>query len=339
MTYDVTSRPRIAIVGEAWGEQERIEGKPFVGPAGSVLRTMLRHQGLGPADVYLTNVFNFQPPENKLDYLGAPKTQAINDWPQLAQKLWIDRKYQPELDRLHAELSELCPNVILALGSVALWALCKQTGIKKYRGTPLMSFNGQWKVLPTYHPSAIMRQWKLRPVAMADISKAIRESASPLLVRPKRIIHIEPNLADIEDFYHKYIVPAPRLSCDIETKQQTITEVGFGTPERAIVIPFYKRQGNPNYWPTISEEIAAWRWCERILAEKIIDGQNFSYDFQYFWLRMGIKVPRIGDDTMILHHAMYPEMEKSLGFLGSIYTDEPSWKFMRTDHDNFKRED
>lgn len=336
---EIVTRPRIAIVGEAWGEQERLQGEPFVGPAGQVLFSMLRAAGLSRRDVYLTNVFNFQPPENKLEYLGAPKAQALEGWPQLSQKLWISKQYQPELDRLFQELSDLRPNVVLALGATPLWALAKQTGIKKFRGTPLMSFDGQFKILPTYHPAAIMRQWKLRPVAIADIQKAVRESASPELARPKRIIHLEPTLADIEDFYHKYIEPAPRISCDIETKQLTITEVGFGTPERALVIPFYKRKGNPNYWPTLSEEVEAWRWIKRILSEKIIDGQNFSYDFQYFWLRMGIPVHRVGDDTMILHHAMYPELEKSLGFLGSIYTDEPSWKFMRTDHDNFKRED
>jgi len=42
---------------------------------------------------------------------------------------------------------------------------------------------------------------------------------------------------------------------------------------------------------------------------------------------------------MLLHHAMQPEMEKGLGFLGSLYTNEPSWKFMRTDHDNLKKGD
>jgi uracil-DNA glycosylase len=336
---EVVTKPRIVIVGEAWGEAEEAAGEPFVGPSGQVLNSLLRAAGLPREAAYLTNVFNLHPPQNRLENLGASKSFAIEGWPQLSQKLWISREYQPELTRLFEELSNFQPNLVIALGATPLWALCKQTGIKKFRGTPLMSFDGKYKVLPTYHPSAVMRQWKLRPVVIADLQKAVRESASKQLVRPKRIIHLEPTLADIEDFYTKYIEPADSIACDIETKQLTITEVGFGTPDRALVIPFYKRQGSPNYWPTLSEELEAWAWVRRILAEKPIDGQNFSYDFQYFWLRMGIPVRRVGDDTMILHHAMYPEMEKSLGFLGSIYTDEPSWKFMRTDHDNFKRED
>ena len=43
---------------------------------------------------------------------------------------------------------------------------------------------------------------------------------------------------------------------------------------------------------------------------------------------MGIPVPSWTDDTMILHHALQPEMEKGLGFLASIYTDEGQWKRM-----------
>jgi hypothetical protein len=42
---------------------------------------------------------------------------------------------------------------------------------------------------------------------------------------------------------------------------------------------------------------------------------------------------------MLLHHSMQPELEKGLGFLGSVYTDEPSWKFMRTDHSTLKQAD
>lgn len=331
---------RIMIVGEAWGEQEAIKGEPFVGPAGYVLRGMLKLAGLPVEDCYLTNVFNQKPYDNKLENFCGPKSEAVQGWPQLSQKLHVHRNFQHELERLWQEIETVQPNVILALGATPLWAICKKTGIKKYRGTPLPSFDGKWKVLPTYHPSAIMRQWKLRPIAIADIGKAIRESASSRLVRPARLVWLEPTLEDIEIFYHRYIEPSSVVSCDIETKQGTITEVGFSPrPDRAIVIPFYKRQGNPNYWPTISEEVKAWYWVRRILAEKPLIGQNFSYDFQYFWGRMGLAPQVVADDTMILHHAMYPEMEKSLGFLGSVYTDEPSWKFMRTDHDNFKRED
>jgi hypothetical protein len=176
---------------------------------------------------------------------------------------------------------------------------------------------------------------------ISDLVKARRESLFPELRRPERFIHIEPSIQDIADFYEEYIRPVSTLSTDIETKQGTITEIGFAPSwDRAIVIPFYSRSApDGNYWPTRALEIEAWRWVRRICAEHTHFGQNFSYDIQYLWTRNHIPVPEVSDDTMILHHAMYPEMEKSLGFLGSIYTDEPSWKFMRQDAEELRAGD
>jgi DNA polymerase I-like protein with 3'-5' exonuclease and polymerase domains len=119
----------------------------------------------------------------------------------------------------------------------------------------------------------------------------------------------------------------------------TITEIGFATSaSRGINIPFWSRS-RVNYWRTQAEERAAWEWVRRILAEKDTVWQNGQYDMQYLWRTMGIPTPRFFGDTMILHHSLQPEMKKGLGFLASIYTDEPSWKFMRTDHSTLKRED
>ena len=83
----------------------------------------------------------------------------------------------------------------------------------------------------------------------------------------------------------------------------------------------------------------AWRFVRHVCETFPVFGQNFSYDLQYLYYFMGIRCLNIPDDTMILHHSMYPEMEKSLGFLASIYTNEPSWKFMRTDNATLKKED
>jgi hypothetical protein len=123
---------------------------------------------------------------------------------------------------------------------------------------------------------------------------------------------------------------------------ETITEVGYGTPDgkHALVIPFYWRQASDgNYWRTPEEEREAWMWCKYINQVKPLIGQNFAYDMMYFWKTVGIPCPRFLGDTMLQHHTLQPEMEKSLGFLGSIYTNEPSWKFMRTDHSTLKSGD
>ena len=332
----------LMIVGEAWGRQEEQEGKPFVGSSGWVLNSLLSQAGIERESCYVTNVFNFRPPNNSVLALCGPKTEAIPEYRPLQQGKYIRREFLPELERLSEEVSRVKPNLILALGNTALWALCKKSGIKKYRGSPLPTHDGRVKVIPSWHPAAIMRQWELRPVSLADFYKAKREMAFPELRRPNRQIYLQPTLDDIWDFYKEFLEPAPWISCDIETKQLSITEVGYATPdaERAIVIPFWSRaQKDGNYWRTLEEELAAWAMVRKINEVKAVIGQNFQYDMQYFWKTVGIPCPIWKGDTMLLHHALQPEMEKSLGFLGSVYTDEPSWKFMRTDHSTLKQGD
>lgn len=246
------------------------------------------------------------------------------------------------MDRLFEEIERERPNVILALGNLALWALCKKTGIKKYRGSPTTTFDGKWKVIPSWNPSSIFKQWELRMILLADLTKVKRESDFPELRRPVRYIYMNPSLRDIEEFYETFIIPSPFLSCDTETKNKQITEVGYSTADgsHALVIPFYSRLASDgNFWPTFAEEKKAWDWVRKINSEKPLIGQNFQYDMTYFWRSVHIPCPYFNGDTMLLHHALQPEMEKGLGFLGSIYTNEPSWKFMRTDHSTLKKED
>lgn len=332
----------VLICGEAWGDEEVRQGKPFVGPSGSVLKSLLRQVGIPLDNCYLTNVFNFKPPGNKIEALCGSKTEAIPFYREIARGKYIHKSYQPELDRLHAEIESVNPNLIIALGNTPLWAICKKAGIKKYRGSPLPSHDGRYKVLPTWHPAAVLRQWELRPICFADLSKAREEMAFPDLVRPQRFIYLYPTIEEIEEFYEEFLSPAEYISCDIETKQGQITEVGYGTPDGkyAIVIPFWDREKpNGNYWSTLSLELKAWSIVRKINANHKLLGQNFSYDMQYFWRTVRIPCPHFEGDTMLAHHSLQPEMEKGLGFLGSVYTKEPSWKFMRTDHATLKKGD
>lgn len=337
----MTHKP-LMVVGEAWGEQEELQGKPLVGPAGSVFHGLLRQVGIDKSDIYITNVLNFRPRGNRLDSLYVKKPDAIPGYRPISNGKYMPASILPEIERLFEEIDRIKPNLILALGNTPLWALCKKSGIKRYRGSPLLTHDQKYKVLPTWHPAAILRQWELRAICLADYGKAKREMTFPELNRPSHKIYLEPTIADIAGFYEKYLRDQPFLSCDIETKNQTITEVGYATADgsRCIVIPFWDRQQpDGNYWRTFEEEKQAWNWVRRINSEKPLIGQNFAYDMQYFWRTMGIPCPHFAGDTMLMHHSMQPEMEKGLGFLGSIYTNEPSWKFMRTDHSTLKRED
>lgn len=364
-------------LGEAWGEQEEKIKRSMVGPTGIELFKQLSEAGfleltseddnffrqfwqtrdpkfvdmvwnLHP-EIHRTNVFNRRPRYNRLDDFCGGKAEAIKGYPLVKTGKYIRSEFQPELDRLSEELCSINPNLIVALGNTAMWALLGRTAISKFRGATDLSTHtvSGFKVLPTYHPSAILHQWELRPVAIMDLNKAARECAFPEIRRPKRSIWIEPTLPDLELFYESYIKPNGQaceiLSTDIETSGTRITCIGFAPSKSvAIVIPFTdpRRKGR-SYWPTAQDERAAWLFIKRVLEDRSIRKlfQNGLYDVAFIWRSTGIKVYGAEEDTMLLQHSLQPESLKGLGFLGSIYSSEMAWKQLRTRSETIKKDD
>lgn len=327
---------RIALIGEAWGEKEEEVGRPFVGTSGWILDQMLSQAGIDRKECLVSNVFNLRPkPSNDIKNLCGPKVTAIPNMPQIQAGKYIRAEYAPELERLYDEIRRADPNIIVALGATAAWAFLHSTGIRAIRGATTITcdrisdlLGRQYKLLPTYHPAAVAREWSLRPIVIADLDKARRQSSSPEFRRPSRQIWLRPTLLDLANYERDFIAPAESLAADIETKQDQITCIGFApSPSTAIVIPFFCENGS-SYWATLQEEVAAWAYVRHWLATKPTTFQNGLYDINFLWSRYGIPVPLATEDTMLLHHAMQPELEKGLGFLGSVYTEEASWKAM-----------
>jgi len=345
---------RIVLLGEAPGEDEERTGIPFIGYSGQELDRMLQEAGLSRSECYLTNVLWTRPPKNKLlEFFCVKKKEAFHSLPPLAQGKYLHPDLLPELSRLADELRDIRPNLVIALGNTAMWAMLGQTGIGKLRGAVACSPStnpigvGGIKVLPTYHPAAL-RDWSLRPVIVADLMKAAREAEFPEVRRPARFIHINPTLEEVE-LWEKGLYPkewkpwtqANPLSIDTETKGKLISTISFSaTQDTAFVIPFLKmRSLDRSYW-NLSEECAVRKIIARVLVSKIPKlFQNGLYDCQYL-RREKYKLHNVIEDTMIMQHALYPELPKSLGFLGSIHTNEAAWKLMRErGEDQLKRED
>ena len=323
---------KIAIVGEAWGEQEALIGKPFQGYSGQELTRMLQEAGLSRRDCFLTNVLALRPPNNDLAGLCCKKDAcgegyALPHLGKIGQYLKPD--YLPELERLQHELSTVAPNLIIALGGTACWALLSTNGIGALRGTVATSTLVPYKVLPTYHPSGVLRNWAWRPIAIADLIKAKRESEFPEIKRPSRRILVNPTIAECYEWIEQHM--RSETACDIETRFGMIEMIGFSAgPNDAMVIPFWDKNKGGNYWPSPQIESDARKVVKSILENPAITKifQNGLFDLQYL-LKEGYRPRGCREDTMLYHHALYPEMQKGLGFLGSIYTSEPAWKTMR----------
>jgi len=311
------SNAKIMIVGECPGRDEDRLGRPFVGSSGKLLDRMLEEAGIERADCYITNVMTIRPHNN--------------DFGDFYEDKGRKKPKQVLLDgylRLADEIDKVKPNVIIALGNEALKALTDTTGITKRRGSVLLdSCYGTYKVVPTIHPAAIMRQWEHRPLVVLDLKRAKEESLTPeYKYLHKDWIKLE-TISDIKAYIDDYIKNAKYIAFDIETMNKQITCIGFGKDAtHAFTIPIYMHE--KSFWST-EEEMIVWREVQRLLESNIPKiTQNGNYDMYYLKKNVGIDVNNTWMDTMNAFHCLYPELPKSLATLCSIYTNQPYYKDM-----------
>jgi uracil-DNA glycosylase len=342
--FKYSSGPRdakLAFVAECWGEQEDMVGRPLIGNAGQEFTRLCQEAGINRNECFLTNTICARPPDNKFDEFCCKKDETGEGYslPPLAQGKYLKPEFLGELDRLKEELCTVSPNLVVALGAKALWALTQTSAIGSMRGTVAFSkMLPKQKVLATYHPSYLFKVWSYRPIVLADLMKAKHEATFPEVRRPEREVLVFPTLEEIEEWFLRW-QHTPILSIDIETSRGQITDIGFSPRrDRSLVITFVQRDGT-DFWPTLERECAAWKWVQALCAlpcRKLF--QNGVFDLSYL-MKQGIKVRNCADDTMLLHHSMYPELQKGLGFLGSIYTQEPAWKLMARHKEEFKKDE
>lgn len=307
---------------------------PFSNGYWKYFRAKLRQAGIDPDACTYLNVIN-RPGSSFYAFTQESKSGALAGMPQVAKKAWLRAEFAADLNALYTNIRRIRPNIVIACGELALLAMTHQNKLKFARGrvTTSIASCGGVKVLPVLHPRAVLAEIKQEPILLADLMKARRQSEFPEVRRPQRYLHLRPSIEDLEDFWQTYISgKTNELSVDIETKTPLITCVGIApSPERAIVVPFFdEEKPDGNYWATPRDEKIAWQFVFRCLNTPGVEifGHNWSYDIQYLWGKMGIPAFQWTNDTILMHHALQIEMEKSLGFLASIYSEELAWKFM-----------
>jgi len=141
----------LVFVGEAPGFDEDQQGEPFVGKAGQLLTRMIEAMGKKREDVYICNVIKCRPPQNR----------------------------NPEPDEVQAcegflkqQLGVLNPRIIVALGKFAAHTLCGETTpITRLRGN--MRSYGAIPVMPTFHPSYLLRTPEAKKEVWADLQQVM----------------------------------------------------------------------------------------------------------------------------------------------------------------------
>ena len=156
---------RLMLVGEQPGDEEDVKGRPFVGPAGRLLRSALEHAGIDEDRVYVTNAvkhFSFEM-RGKRRIHKTPAQREV-----AACHVWLEQ-----------ELAAVRPSVVVALGATALGAVMgKRVTITAARATPALRNAEGTRVVATYHPSAVLRapdearRQELYDFLVADLRRA-----------------------------------------------------------------------------------------------------------------------------------------------------------------------
>ena len=144
---------KLVFVGEAPGADEDAQGKPFVGRAGQLLTKIIKAINLERSEVYIANIIKCRPPQNR-----DPDTDEITTCIPFLKK----------------QLDIMKPAIVCTLGRFAAQALLgTNRGITKLRGT--FHQLGDIKVMPTYHPSYLLRDPSKKRDTWEDMQKIQKE--------------------------------------------------------------------------------------------------------------------------------------------------------------------
>ena len=143
----------LMFIGEAPGEEEDLQGLPFVGRAGQLLTKIIEAIGLKRRDVYIANILKCRPPNNRM--------------PLPTEILACEENVRSQIELIR-------PKVICTLGKFASQTLLKtQSPISALRGK-FQNYNGI-KVMPTFHPAYLLRNPQDKRLVWEDMKKIRKE--------------------------------------------------------------------------------------------------------------------------------------------------------------------
>jgi DNA polymerase len=154
-----TGSSGLCFVGEGPGQDEDLQGFPFVGAAGQLLDRMIAAMGILRDDVYVCNIVKCRPPNNRKP---------------LPEEMAACMPY------LNEQIDLLEPQVIVALGATAVQGLFGTSeGIMRLRGKWKL-YKGRIAVMPTYHPAYLLRTPSAKRDVWEDLQAVLRHMGRPI---------------------------------------------------------------------------------------------------------------------------------------------------------------
>ena len=151
----------LMLIGEAPGYREDLKGRPFVGSAGKLLDRLLSDIGLKREEVYISNIIKHRPPENR-----EPKPDEIE-----ACTPYLDRQIQIIKPKIIATLGKHSTRYILSKVNIKVDSMAQVRGQVYRESLPGV----QVRIIPTFHPAAVLYNPGYRSSLEEDFRKIKRE--------------------------------------------------------------------------------------------------------------------------------------------------------------------
>ena len=314
----------IFLVGEAPDDDADRIGKPFPSnsKAGKLLDQLIEQAGINRAEISIANVAKERPPGGKIGFFFEDKRCTT---PKPIMQQWINE--------LRQEIIDTKPNMVVALGATAMYALLEEKGMIENRGYIQQStlVPGQ-KMLVTWHPQKVGYEWKLAFETIMDLRKAKNYSLDSTVHPDNRILNAYPSTKDFIEFlnYLIYEHKSP-VSIDIETTADAHIDIlGIAdSPYHAMSYNFFNSGKSPRLTP--EEEAKLWYLFAKVVQKRELIMQNGMYDVAVLMHHNNIFASGYKYDTMVAAHTCWPEAKRSLQFLSSICLNVPKWKHKSMD--------
>lgn len=313
---------RVAIIAEAPGRTEVMQGVPLIGGAGNILWRSIRQYcpEVKRHEVYITNVVKRQV---SFDTREGPDRKPVGkheltSWQELL--LW--------------ELQHL-PNLrtVLLLGNYALEALTGKKGITQWRGSVITGNTGMREVTAvcTFNPAMCARD----PMTQLMFDMDIKQKLQPVIMGTFKehhvATHINPTHKQAIDYLRACEASPQPIASDIEVISNETACVGFAlTPHDAMCIAF--RNETENVY-SLEDEADIRRRMQRLYTapRTRLVWQNGGFDMAWLWFKDRIRCNPAYSDTMLAHHVLTPTAPHDLGFIVKECTTHPYYKNEKDD--------
>lgn len=326
--------------------------RPFMGQAGNEITGAFSRAGVQRGDIHWTMSVLCAPPEGDMERFLHVVRQGNKEREKENRKRkkrgeqpvrLVPTPQQCCSPRLKQELDRFS-KIVVAGTAAAKAVIHRSATIMALRGGPTeLDRYGQGgevrkiRVLPIFHPAFVTKARRWTSVFRQDVDRAVRWFRNGSLDWKEPEILFHPDADTLERFLAQKV---PFWTYDVETDaKECLTArlrcIGIGTEKAVVIVGILGIDGSSRFYPP-SEQVRVIEVLKRFFEDPAIlkAGHNSGYyDLIVMREQLGIDVqPNI--DTMLLHRLVESELPHSLGFVGSVYTEAPSWK---TDREGRKK--